>query len=94
VSIHFDEFTDAENCNQLLVYAMYTNKKYILEDVLFCKLLALTTKGIHAFHHTKGFFLMHEISVHVIGAVCTDVVPSMLGYKSGFAVHTIRGTPY
>ena len=79
-----DESTDVENCSQLIVLVRYVHDGSIKEDFLFCEDLQRTTKAKDTFQCVKNFFAKHDLDMQVIGSVCTDGAPAMLGNKSVF----------
>ena len=84
IGMQLDESTDVDSCSQLLVFVRYVKEQEILEEFLFCEPLELTTKGIDVFNKIKSFFQKHQIPIDVIGSVCSDGAPAMLGKNSGF----------
>ena len=85
ISIQLDETTDVSNCSQLLVFARYVYQKEVKEKFLFCQPLELTTKAVDILKAVKDFFSSHDINLGVVGSICTDGCPAMLGHCSGFA---------
>ena len=85
ISIQLDESTDVSNCSQLIAFVRYVKMSVIEEEFLFCKALETTTTARDVFNLVKKFFDTYEISLQVIGSVCTDGAPVMLGNRSGFA---------
>jgi hypothetical protein len=63
----------------------YVHNDQLDEEFLFCTPLLLTTKAVDIFKVMADFFSKHNISLSVIGSICTDGAPAMLGSKSGFA---------
>ena len=45
-------------------------------------------------YSVKEFFLNHEMSLDLIGSLCTDGAPAMLGNKSGFASLAKKKIPH
>lgn len=84
VSLQLDESTDVSNCSQLLVFVRYVKGDELEEQFLFCESLKTTTKAIDVFNIVKDFFTKQGLELNLIGSVCTDGAPSMLGNKSGF----------
>ena len=84
ISLQLDETTDVENCSQLIALVKYVQYGVIMEDFLFCEDLKRTTKGKDIFQCAKNFFVKHELDIQIIGYVCTDGAPAMLGNNSGF----------
>ena len=56
----------------------------MVEEFLFCEPLKTTTKAVDVFNIVKELFLNHE-SLDIVGSLCTDGAPAMLGNKFGFA---------
>ena len=46
------------------------------------------------FYSVKEFFLNHEMSLDLVGSLCTDGAPAMLGNKSGFASLVKKEIPH
>ena len=84
ISLQLDETTDVENCSKLIALVRYVHDGAIMEDFLFCEDLKRTTKGKDIFQCVKNFFAKHDLDIQIIGSVCTDGAPAMLGNKSGF----------
>ena len=84
ISLQLDESTDVENCSQLIVLVRYAHDGSIKEDFLICEDLQRTTKAKDIFQCVKIFFAKHDLDMQVIGSVCTDGAPAMLGNKSVF----------
>ena len=85
VSLQLDESTDVSLCSQLLVFVRYVKEKEVVQEFLFCEPLKTTTKAVDIFNIVKKFFLNHEMSLDMVGLLCTDEAPAMLGNKFGFA---------
>lgn len=83
VSLQLDESTDVECCAQLIVFVRYIKGKAIEEDFLFCKPLTTTTTAKDIFNLIKSFFSDNQIPLNVVGSICTDGAPAMLGSRSG-----------
>ena len=92
VSLQLHESTDISLCSQLLVFVRYVKEK-VVEEFLFCEPMKTTTKAVDIFNIVK-FFLNHEMSLDMVGSLCTDGVPAMLGNKSGFASHVKKEVPH
>ena len=45
-------------------------------------------------YSVKEFFLNHEMSLDLVGSLCTDGAPAMLGNKSGFASLVKKAIPH
>ena len=84
ISLQLDESTDVENCSQLIVLVRYVHDGSIKEDFLFCEDLQRTTKAKDIFQCVRNFFAKHDLDMQVIGSVCTDSAPTMLGNKYVF----------
>ena len=94
VSLQLDESTDVSSCSQLLVFVRYVKDKEVVEEFLFCTPLKTTTKAVDVFNIVKEFFLNHEMSLDMVGSLCTDGAPAMLGNKSGFASRVKEEVPH
>jgi len=93
ISIQLDESTDVSNCSQAIVMVRYVKDKSVVEVFLFCASLKTTTTAIDVFELVKNFFSENDIDLQMIGSVCTDGAPSMLGNRSGFAALMKREIP-
>ena len=62
----------------------YVHDGAIMEDFLFCEDLKRTTKAKDIFKCVNFFFAKHDLDIQIIGSVCTDGAPAMLGNKSFF----------
>ena len=85
ISIQLDESTDVSNCSQLICFVCYIKEKKVEEEFLFCQPLPRTTTAKDIFKLVKEFFIKHNLDIKVIGSVCSDGAPAMLGNRSGFA---------
>jgi len=85
ISIQLDESTDVSNCSQLIVMVRHVKDKSVVKDFLFCASLKTATTAIDVFELVKSFFSDIGTDLQMIGSVCTDGAPSMLGNRSGFA---------
>ena len=100
ILIQLDKSTDIVKCCQLLTMVRYVKDKTIREESLFCKPLQTTiTIASDIFNSVKGFFIDHDLHLSLIGSICTDEAPAILGNRSGFAallkkeVPTLKVTP-
>ena len=84
ISLQLNETTDVENCSQLIALVRYVHDGAITEKFLFCEDLKRTTKGKYIFPCVKNFFAKHDLHIQIIGSVCTDGAPAILGNKPGF----------
>ena len=85
ISMQLDESTDVAKCCQLLAIVRYAKGETVCENFLFCKPLQKTTTALDIFNMVKEFFFKHELDMSLIGSICTDGAPAMLGNRSGFA---------
>ena len=69
-------------------------EKEVMQEFLFCEPLKTTTKAVDVFNSVKEFFLNHEMSLDMVGLLCTDGAPAMLGNKSGFASLVKKEIPH
>ena len=69
-------------------------EKEVVEEFLFSEPLKTTTKAVDIFNIVKEFFLNHEMSLDMVGSLCTDKAPAMLGSKSDFACHVKKEVPH
>ncbi|GLV38082.1 hypothetical protein CBL_10049 [Carabus blaptoides fortunei] len=93
VSIQLDESTDVDNYSQLMMYIRYVKEQSVIEEFLFCEPLDLTIRGVDVLNHINNFFKNHEISINIVGSICTDVAPAMLGKHSGFIAYIKKEVP-
>ena len=94
VSFQLDELTDVSLCSQLLVFVRYVKEKEVVEEFLFCEPLKTTTEAVDIFSIVKEFFLNHEMFLDMVGSLCTDGAPTMLGNKSGFGSRVKKEDPH
>ncbi len=92
--MQIDESTDVSNHSQLLVFVRYVHEKNIKEEFLFCERLETTTKEVDIFKLIQSFFDHHELSWDLIGSICTDGAPAMIGKKSGFIAMVKEKAPH
>ena len=94
-SLGLDESTDVAQCAELLEYVRYFNVCLIKEEFLFCLPLIQTTKAIDIFNLIDNFFKSNDLSnwTQLIGWVCCDGAPAMLGNKSGFSAIIKQHSP-
>jgi len=71
----------------------YVKDKSVVKDFLFCASLKTTT-AIGVFELVKNVFRENDIDLQMIGSVCADEAPSMLGNRPGFAALTKKLPPY
>ncbi|XP_028966643.1 protein ZBED8-like [Galendromus occidentalis] len=84
ISLQLDESTDVSSCSQLLVFVRYEKNGSIREDLLLCRTLDTTTTAEDVRRVVKEFFESKSLDLGIIGSICTDGAPAMLGNKSGF----------
>ena len=82
--LQLDETTDVENCSQLIALVRYVCDAATIEEFLFCEDLKSTIKGKDIFQWVKNFFAKHDVDIQIIGSVCTDGSPALLGSKLEF----------
>ncbi|XP_052611518.1 protein ZBED8-like isoform X1 [Peromyscus californicus insignis] len=92
-SIQLDESTDVANCSQLLVYVRYINDGDFKDEFLFCKPLETTATAQDVFDKVGSFLKEHKLSWEMIGGVCTDGAPALLGCQSGFQHLVLNASP-
>uniref|UniRef100_UPI00358E7D1C protein FAM200C-like n=1 Tax=Myxine glutinosa TaxID=7769 RepID=UPI00358E7D1C len=85
ISIQLDESTDVSSCCQLITLVRYVNDGAVKEDFLFCEDLKTSTTAKDVMQLVKDLFAKHDLDIKVIGSVCTDGAPAMLGNKYGFS---------
>ena len=84
ISMQLDESTDVSNHSQLLVFVRYVHENKIKEEFLLCSRFETTSKAADVFKLIQLFFDCHELSWDLIGSICTDGAPVMIGKNSGF----------
>jgi len=94
ISMQIDESTDVSNHSQLLVFVRYVHERCIKEEFLFCERLETTTKAVDVFRLIQSFFGRHELAWDLIGSICTDGAPAMIGKKSGFVAMVKEKAPH
>ena len=65
----------------------------IEEEFLICKSLILKSTARDVFNKMKSFFDTNEIPLQVIGSICTDGAPVMLGNRSSFVTLVRKEVP-
>ena len=93
ISLQLDETTDVSNCAQLLIYARYVFENDIKEEFLLCEQLKQTTKAVDIMAKMNEFFDSNGLSWDIVGSICTDGAPAMLGKKSGFTALVKKVNP-
>uniref|UniRef100_UPI003590248B protein FAM200C-like n=1 Tax=Myxine glutinosa TaxID=7769 RepID=UPI003590248B len=94
ISMQLDESTDVSNHCQLLVFVRYVHEMKLKEEFLLCKRLKTTTKGADVFKLIELFFDRHELTWDLVGSICTDGAPAMIGKKSGFVALVKENAPH
>ncbi|XP_059097468.1 protein FAM200C-like [Tigriopus californicus] len=94
ISMQIDESTDVSNHSQLLVFVRYVHEKNIKEEFLFCERLETTTKAVDVFKLIQSFFDRHELAWDLIGSICTDGAPALIGKISGFVAIVKEKAPH
>ncbi|XP_068250391.1 protein FAM200C-like [Palaemon carinicauda] len=94
ISMQIDESTDVSNHSQLLVFVRYVHEKNIKEEFLFCERLETTTKAVDVFKLIQSFLDRHELAWDLIGSICTDGAPALIGKKSGFVAIVKEKAPH
>ncbi|XP_013775849.1 protein ZBED8-like [Limulus polyphemus] len=79
--------------NQLIALVRYVKNEEVLEHILFCEPLKTTTKDQNVFALIKEFFLKDGLDMNIVGSICTDGAPAMLGNQSRFAALIKREIP-
>uniref|UniRef100_UPI0035900B4B protein FAM200C-like n=1 Tax=Myxine glutinosa TaxID=7769 RepID=UPI0035900B4B len=69
---------------QLLVFVRYVHEMKLKEEFLLCERLETTTKVADVFKLIELFFDRHELTWDLVGSICKDGAPAMIGKKSGF----------
>ena len=93
ISSQLDETTDVSNCAQLLIYARYVFENDIKEEFLLCEQLKQTTKAVGIKAKMNEIFDSNGLSLDIVGSICTDGAPAMLGKKSGFTALVKKVNP-
>uniref|UniRef100_A0A0L8HMW0 HAT C-terminal dimerisation domain-containing protein n=1 Tax=Octopus bimaculoides TaxID=37653 RepID=A0A0L8HMW0_OCTBM len=84
ICLQFDKTTGVSSCYQLIALVRCVNDGAVKENFLFCEDLKTTAEGEDVFQFVINFFAKHDLTIHIIGSVCTDSAPAMLRNKSGF----------
>lgn len=92
-AIQLDESTDITNYAQLMVFVRYQYINQIYEDLLFCRELLTTTRGIDIFEKVNEFFAENELEWSKCVGVCTDGAAAMSGRISGFKAEVQKVSP-
>ena len=71
----------------------YVKDKTVREEFLFCKPLQTTATAGDIFNLVTEFFKYYNINISLIGSICTDGAPAMLGNHSGFAALLKKEVP-
>ena len=71
----------------------YVKDKTVREEFVFCKPLQTTATAGDIFNLVKEFFKYYNINISLIGSICTDGAPAMLGNHSGFAALLKKEVP-
>ena len=93
ISLQLDESTDISNCCQLMVFVKYIKDGEIKEEFLFCRTLKSTSKGLDIYNILNHYFHTKQLNFDMIGSICTDGAPAMLGNKSGLKGILLKETP-
>lgn len=83
-AIQLDESTDNTNNAILVVFIKYQYNSQLHEDMLFCRNLTSTAKGVDIFKTVHEFFSKNELTWEKCVGVCTDGAAAMTGKISGF----------
>ncbi|XP_068240056.1 protein FAM200C-like [Palaemon carinicauda] len=94
ISMQIDESTDVSNHSQLLVFVRYVHEKNIKEEFLFCERLETITKAVDVFMLIQSFLDRNELAWDLIGSICTDGTPALIGKKSGFVAIVTETAPH
>lgn len=84
ISLQLDESTDVASCSQLIAFVRYVRAQTVREDFLFCRSIETTTTAKDVLRILEDFFRENDLDLAIIGSVCTDGAPAMLGNRSGF----------
>ena len=88
-----NDSTDVSNYSQLICFVRYVKEKKVKKQFLFCKPLPRTIAAKDVFELVKEFFNKHNLYLKIIGSICTDGAPAMLGNRSGFAAMLKKEIP-
>jgi len=83
-SLQVDESTDISGKAQLLAFIRFKDENEIIENILCCKELPETTKGVDVFNTMTDYLQIHDLSWNSCKGICTDGAPSMTGRLKGF----------
>ena len=93
ISLQLEESTDIYSCCQLLTMVRYVKDKTFKEEFPFCKPLQTIATARDEFNLLEEFSKYYKINISLIGSICTDGAPAMLGNCSGFAALLKKEVP-
>ena len=76
-----------------MVYARYVCNIAFKKKFLFCSALETTTKAADFLNKVTAFLTTEGLEWKNLAGCCTDGVPAMLGYNSGFQASVKRQAP-
>lgn len=94
ISLQLDETCDVANFSQLLVFVRYICGKELKNEFLFCEPLQQTTKATDIMQKIQDFFDKNNLTWDIVGSICTDGAPAMMGVRSGFTALVKQKAPH
>lgn len=91
--IQLDESTDVAGLAQLIVFVRGIFQEKVFEDLLFCKPLKTSTKGIDIFNLLDSFFSENQLEWKNCVSVCMDGAKAMSGHITGLVGHIKTVSP-
>ena len=83
-ALQVDESTDIKGKPQLLAFIRFVDGSQIINQVLYCKEMSLTTRGQDVFYILSAYFEKWNLSWNLCIGICTDWAPCMVGSIKGF----------
>ena len=93
-ALAIDESTDITSEAQLLVYGRFIRGCRVVEELLACLTLHLTTTGHDIFSAVDTFFTKNNFNWDRVVECCIDGAPSMMGKNIGFRGILCRKYPH
>ena len=94
ISLQIDESCDVANYCQLIVFVRYVSGTILKNEFLFCDNLEKSAKAADIMQKIQCFFDQHNLTWEMVGSICTDGAPAMMGVKSGFTSLVKKKAPH
>ncbi|XP_013781361.1 protein ZBED8-like [Limulus polyphemus] len=94
ISLQLDESCEVANFSHLLVFVRYICEKELKNEFIFCGPLEQTTKAIDIMQKIQDFFEKNDLTWDIVGSICTDGAPAMMGVRSGFTALVKQKAPH